>query len=381
MGEQPHIVILGAGFAGLAAARKLRQLLPRARVRLVAARAQFIYLPSLIWIPIGLRRGQDLVLPLGPILARHALDFTQAHVTGLAEGGRRVLTDRGPLRNDALILAAGAHSVPALPGGAQVPSLCAGPEAAQRIGDRLRALDRGRIVLGCDPNPAEPAALRAGPTFELAFGIDTWLRRLKRRERFELSLFSALPEPARQLGASAVARIDAELARRGIALHAGRSATAFSAQAVHFGEERLAADLAVYTPGLSGPDWATPGVLPLSPGGFVLADEYAAVPGLERVYAAGDVASFAGPQWSPKLAHMAQLQAALAAVNLAAELGGSDRRERLRHEIAYVLDTLDAGLFVHRTAAHAVSSRPLAPLHWAKRAVERRYLAALQAQG
>jgi sulfide:quinone oxidoreductase len=66
MPATPHIVILGAGFAALTAVRELRKRSPHARISLVAPKAEFVYLPSLIWIPSGLRKGSDLILPLKP---------------------------------------------------------------------------------------------------------------------------------------------------------------------------------------------------------------------------------------------------------------------------------------------------------------------------
>ena len=102
MQTPPRIVILGAGFAALTTVRELRKRAPKARITLVAPKAEFVYLPSLIWIPSGLRRGADLILPLGRFLKDHDVEFIQGRVTGLSDGGRVVLTDNGPGEHDAL---------------------------------------------------------------------------------------------------------------------------------------------------------------------------------------------------------------------------------------------------------------------------------------
>jgi sulfide:quinone oxidoreductase len=65
-----HIVILGAGFGALTAVRELRRRAPDARISLVAPKAEFVYLPSLIWVPTGLRQGKDLILPLDAASSR-----------------------------------------------------------------------------------------------------------------------------------------------------------------------------------------------------------------------------------------------------------------------------------------------------------------------
>ena len=45
-----RITIIGAGFAALSAARKLRKLDAEVEITLIAPKAELIFLPSLIWI-------------------------------------------------------------------------------------------------------------------------------------------------------------------------------------------------------------------------------------------------------------------------------------------------------------------------------------------
>lgn len=377
MSESPHIVLLGAGFAALAAARALRRLRPRAKIRLVAPARRFVYRPSLIWVPVGLRKAREIEVPLAPFLARHALDFTPAIVTGVADRGRTVLTSRGRVRNDALIVATGASFVAGLDGAEHALGLCEGVAAAERVRERLLAMQGGRIAIGCGANPAEPGATRCGPMLELLFGIDTWLRRLGTRARFLLTFFSTAAEPLKSFGQSAVDRLHDELERRDIESHTGITLRGFSPAGVHTDAGLLGAELVVYTPGLGGPPWLPQSELPRSAGGFIAADEYCAVDGLERVFVAGDAGSFPGPVWSPKLAHMAQLQANVAAANLHAALDDEIPPSRLHHELAFVIDTLEGGIMLYRDDAHAMATPAAAPMHWAKRAVERRFLSSL----
>ena len=128
-----RLLVLGSGFGALTAARELRRRAPGASITLVSPRPEFVYLPSLIWVPAGLRRGQDLTLPLQGFLARHRLEHMPASVTGLAEGGRTVLTDQGALPNDGLIIATGGRFLKKMPGiepccvsrGVEIASSCA----------------------------------------------------------------------------------------------------------------------------------------------------------------------------------------------------------------------------------------------------------------
>ncbi|WP_126446165.1 hypothetical protein [Sulfuricystis multivorans] len=60
-----RVSIIGAGFAALAAARRLRQIDSQVEITVIAPRSELIFLPGLIWIPSGWRRPEDLVVPLG----------------------------------------------------------------------------------------------------------------------------------------------------------------------------------------------------------------------------------------------------------------------------------------------------------------------------
>jgi sulfide:quinone oxidoreductase len=95
--ESARIVILGAGFAALTAARELRQRAPAANISLVSPSAEFVYLPSLIWIPPGIRKGSDLIIPLDRFLKKYRIVHVIGSVTGLKNGGRTVLTDCGEI--------------------------------------------------------------------------------------------------------------------------------------------------------------------------------------------------------------------------------------------------------------------------------------------
>lgn len=101
-----RITILGAGFAALTAVQRIRAQAPTAEITLVAPHAEFLFYPSLIWIP-SLRRGADLQIDLRPFLTRQRVHWHPGTVTGKASGGRQVLTDTGIIDNDGLIIASG----------------------------------------------------------------------------------------------------------------------------------------------------------------------------------------------------------------------------------------------------------------------------------
>jgi len=371
----PHrIAILGAGFAALTAARELRRLAPQAHITLIAPKAEFVYLPSLIWVPTGIRKGSDLILPLDRFIADHRLEFRAASVTGLKDCCRTIITDKGEISTDALLIATGGRFLKGLPGIEHALTLCQGVAAAEEIAKKLREMDGGHIAFGFGGNPKEPSAMRGGPMFELLFGVETWLRQQGKRDRFTLTFFNAAAEPGKRLGDKAVKGLVAEMERRGVKTHLGHKISGFTAQGVETEGGNLPADLILFMPGLTGPAWVENSDLPISPGGFIQADEFCRVPGKVGVYVAGDAGSFPGPDWLPKQAHMADLQAKAAAQNLVLALDGKPPEARPKAELICIVDSVDSGILVYRDEKRAWLLPPSRIFHWAKRFFEGHYL-------
>ncbi|HRZ23089.1 MAG TPA: FAD-dependent oxidoreductase [Candidatus Contendobacter sp.] len=369
-----RITLIGAGFAALTAVQRIRALAPATEITLIAPRPEFVFYPSLIWIPDGLRQGEDLRIDLRAFLLRQDVRFHQASVTGLVEGGRRVLTNAGPVDNDGLIIAAGGRFIKRLPGIEHALIPCASIEAAEAIRDRVQALSGGVIAFGFAGNPHEPAAVRGGPMFEFLFGIDALLRQQGRRDRFKLVFFSPAEQPGQRMGPPAVAKLLERMAKLGVETRLGRKMVRFEADKVVTEGGEFAADLILFMPGLTGPAWLEQTELPKSPGGMIRADAQCRVPGWERVYVAGDAGSFPGPDWMPKQAHMADLQARAAAANLLAELDGKTPTATFKTELICIVDMLDRGMLVWRTPERLITLPPTWFGHQAKRFYEWWYL-------
>jgi len=373
-GMTAHIAILGCGFAALTAVRELRRRDREVRITLVAPKTELMYYPSLIWVPSGLRRGADLQIDVSGFLAEQRVEFHAGRVTGLADGGRTVLTDNGTLTSDALLIASGGRFLKAMPGIEHALTICEGAPAAEAIRERLANMDGGTIAFGFGTNPKEQGAMRGGPMFELLFGIDTLLRKQGRRERFKLVFFNAAKEPGKRLGDKAVAGLLREMRKRDIATHLGHKLTGFEADKITTEGGDVPADLILFMPGMSGPAWASEAGLPLSDGGFFKADTHCQVAGADKVYVAGDSGSYPGPDWLPKQAHIADLQAKAAAENLLLALAGKPSVAHFKPELICIVDTLDRGILVYRDEKRALILPPCRLLHWAKRFFEWQYL-------
>ncbi len=369
-----RITVLGAGFGALSTVRELRRRTTNAQITLVAPRAELHYLPGIIWIPAGLRTRADLIVPLDNFLRRMNVVFHGAEVTGLADGGRTVTTTQGNVANDALVIATGGRFLKKLPGIEHAITPCEGVAAAERIRDRLRALPGGTIAVGFAGNPNEPSAVRGGPMFEFLFGIDEQLRREGRRDRFKIVFFNPSTEPGSRLGPRAVKHLLADMARRDIHTHLGHKLVRFESSKVVTEGGEFAADLILFMPGMTGNAWFDDTDLPRSPGGLLQADPHCRIPGTERLYVVGDSGSFPGPDWMPKQAHMADLQAAAAAQNLLADPQGQPANATFKIELICIVDAIDHGTLIWRTPNRNWLLPSTRLLHWAKRAFEWNYL-------
>ena len=368
------ITIVGAGFAGLSAVRQLRKQDKNCEITLIAPNAELHYLPSLIWVPSGLRKREDIIIPLGNFFRRMNVNFHQGSVTGLRDAGRTVETDNGDVSNDGLIIASGGRFIKKLPGIENAITPCEGITAAEKIRDRLVEMEGGTIAFGFAGNPKEPSAMRGGPMFEFLFGTDTLLRKQGRRDKFDLVFFSPAPKPGNRLGPKAVGKLLGEMKKRGVKTYLGEKMKAFESNKVITEGAEFDADLIIFMPGMTGNKWFDNSDLPRSEGGLIKANEHCKVETMDAVYVAGDSGSFPGPDWMPKQAHMADLQAEAAAKNLHAELNGQTVSAGFKVELICIVDSNDKGIMVSRTEKRNIMLPATVVLHWAKRFFEWMYL-------
>ncbi|QEP44031.1 NAD(P)/FAD-dependent oxidoreductase [Ectothiorhodospiraceae bacterium BW-2] len=368
------IAVLGSGFAALTAVKTLRRLDPALNITLVAPKAEFVYLPSLIWIPSHIRRPEQLQIPLDNFLRRHKITLHTGSVTGLAKRGRQVTTTTGDLDCDGVIIATGGQFIKKIPGIEHTITPCEGIEAAVKIEQQLSSMSQGSIAIGFASNPNEPTAMRGGPMFEFAFGLDTLLKQQQKRDKFKLTFFSPAPKPGIRLGEKAYHGIVTEMKKRQIEMRFGNKIKAFEPGKVIDEQGEFSADLILFMPGMTGNRWFDQTELPRSAGGLLQTDQYGKVPGWETLYVAGDSGSFPGPDWMPKQAHMADLQAQAAAKNLLAELEGKPISAAPEPELICIVDTNREGMFVLRTPKRNIVLPPMRVMHWIKRLYEWWYL-------
>ncbi len=289
-----------------------------------------------------------------------------SEVTSLEDDGRKVVTPIGVHENDALIIASGGRFIKKLPGIENAITPCEGLSAAEEIRDRIKDMDGGNIAIGFASNPKEPSAMRGGPMFEFLFGIDTQLRAEGRRDKFNLTFFTPAKKPGARLGEKAVKGLLTEMKKRNIATHLGNKMKKFESDKVITEGGEFDADLILFMPGMTGNTWFDNTDLARSEGGLLKANQFCEVEGTDKIFVAGDSGSFPGPDWMPKQAHMADLQAAAAAQNALDALDNKPASHTFKIELMCIVDSNNKGMYVSRTMKGGIILPNCRLMHYAK---------------
>jgi sulfide:quinone oxidoreductase len=203
-----HIVILGAGFAGVTAAYALKSKLgPHDEMTVVSDKPYFHFVPSNPWVAMGWRERSDIAFPIGPYLESRGIRFIHSGVKRILPDVIQVDLENGDvLFYDYLLIATGvAGMTEEIPGLAEHTHSVIHVDQAERAFSAYREFVRhpGPIVVG-----AAAGSSVLGPLYEYAFLIDADLKRRNIRERVPITLVTPEPWPG-HLGLGAEGSRDA----------------------------------------------------------------------------------------------------------------------------------------------------------------------------
>jgi NADH dehydrogenase len=281
-----EVVVLGGGFAGLAA---LRALPPRFRTTLVDMRPAFEFLPNLHELISGLKTRDGLQLPLRPLAMRAGARFLRARVVEIDPEARRVHFEKGrALRYDALIFALG--GVNAAHGVAGVERFALpfkSVDDAARIAARLDELERSAD----GPQPV----VVVGGGLEGVEVLGEILRRDPEGRAFRPTLVEAGPRLLAEAPAGVARSVRRHAEEGGVTILAGEPVAAVArARVVLANGTRLPSRCTIWTGGPApSPVIAASGLA--APGAWCAVRETLAHPRHPEIFVCGDAAALRRP--------------------------------------------------------------------------------------
>jgi sulfide:quinone oxidoreductase len=310
-----HVVILGAGFAGLELAARLSEaFVDEVRVTLIDQNDSFSFGYSKLDVLFGRKATEDVLLPYADI-SKEGVEFHRERVESIDPEARRVTTNQQSYDADVLVVALGAdYDFAATPGfeegGLEYYSLA----GAERMRDALPEFESGTILIGilghpfkCPPAPFEGALL-----------LHDYLEQRGLREAAEIRVIGPMSAPV-PITKEVSQSILAALGERGIEYMANQHITELDTRGKNSlleSGESLPYDLFVGIPVHRVPEVVDASGLAVD--GWVPVERTNLATRFAGVYAVGDVAG--AP--TAKAGVFAESAAAVVAGDIAARLRG-----------------------------------------------------------
>lgn len=279
-GGRRHVVVAGAGVAGLETALALQALAAqRVSVELIAPESDFVYRPLAVAEPFHV--GEMRQFPLARLVEAAGAGLRPGALAAVEPEEKRVtLADGGTLEYDVLVLALGARPLAAVPGTLTFRGIPADSTELERLLERMTTRDLRRLVFTVPADSTWPL-----PLYELALLTGEYLA--EHLAHADLTLVTPEEQPLGLFGTRASEAMALLFEMRGIALETAATPLAFEEGVLRLeGGGTIAADAVVALPKLEGPELKG---IPQDERGFVPTDEHGRVVGLTDVYAAGDL--------------------------------------------------------------------------------------------
>jgi NADH:ubiquinone reductase (H+-translocating) len=332
------ILIVGAGFAGLNAAKKLRGV-AGIEVTVFDRENHHLFQPLLYQVAMASLSPADIAVPIRSVLADRNMRIIKADALEVDLTARRLRADCGEFAYDYLLVACGAKHTyfgheqwePHAPGLKTLPQAT---EIRRRVLEAFEAAER----------ESDPEARRRHLTFVLVGGGPTGVElagAIGEMSRYTLARdFRAIdPRQTRVILVEAGPRIlpafDPRLAARamrdleslGVQVWTGARVSDISEDGVTIGNEQIAAATVVWSAGVRAADIGKSLGVPLDPAGRVIVKDDLSIEGHPEVFVAGDLANCpdADGKPLPGIAAVAKQQGRHIAAIIKAELAGRPR--------------------------------------------------------
>ena len=338
--KTPRVVVVGAGFGGLEAARKLAKL--PVQVTVLDRKNHHTFQPLLYQVATAGISPGEIAAPIRWILrGRKNVEVLLADVQGFDLQRRKVICPDLEVSYDYLVVAAGAgHSYfghdawePTAPGLKTI-------EDALEIRRRVLLafeLEEKATLAGQPERPLNFVIVGAGPTgVELAGTLAEIAKNVLRHEfisinpaRTRIILLEGgprvLPSYAPDLSESAVKQLE----RLGVQVRTSALVTTIEPGAVWVGRERIPAAVVLWAAGVQASSLGKELDVPLDRAGRVMVNRDLSIPGHPEVFVVGDLASLKDQRGNllPGVAPVAMQQGRAAADNIKRDLRRHPRRD------------------------------------------------------
>jgi NADH dehydrogenase len=298
--RRPHVVIVGAGFAGLYAARALRR--APVRVTVIDRKNHHLFQPLLYQVATAALNPSDIAAPIRGILGRQGVRVLLAEVERVDVPRKQVILKDGEVGYDYLILATGAtHSYFGHDEwGRHAPGLktledaleirrrvLLAFEAAERVEDpRLRQELLTFAIIGAGATGVEMAGALAEISRQaLARDFQSIDPREARILLFE-GLGKVLPPYPDPLSEAARRSLE----RLGVEVRTRAQVTEVDALGIRVGEEWIPTRTIIWAAGVAASPIARSLGAPIDRAGRVLVTQFLTVPGHDEIFVLGDLA-------------------------------------------------------------------------------------------
>jgi sulfide:quinone oxidoreductase len=352
------ILVIGGSFGGLTAAFELKRHLGKKHdITLLCDQDKFVFIPSLPWLCMGWVKGKDIILDLKKILESKGIKFIQGEAKKIDPQNKIVSASGGDLGYDYLVIATGAvlnfDAIPGLnPGDGFTHSIFLLEYAleANKAWERFLK-DPGPVVLG-----APQGASCFGPAYELAYMIDTELRRRKLRHKVPITFITSEPFLG-HMGVGGVGKsrraIEDGFQERDIKTYTNVEIEEITKEEIKLKDgTAVKHKFSMIVPPFRGVDAIlnSPGLG--NPKGFVPADEFYRHPKYPEIFTVGVAMALAPseptpvPTGVPKTGFMTEHMAKVAAKNIAATINGKGL-ETHSLDVFCILDAGNKGTFMY----------------------------------
>ena len=338
MNHKPHIAVVGAGFGGVYAAKRLARLLgDEADITLIGRDNYFLFTPLLHEVATGGLSPRSVIEPVAEIFRGTSVHFCQGEVHGIDFGAKTVSSDNCSFVYDYLIMASGAKTnTYGVPGAAEhalkLKTLSDAVTLRKRVIESIKKASRTTddaerkrllsfVVVGAGPTGVELVTELAEFVFQVA---KSYYGKALSAHEISITLIASGPEVIPQFSSKVRAKALAVLRKKGVEVLLGTAVTKVLPDGVQT-SRFVPAGTVVWVAGVEASFPEMKGETHMHKSGRLMVNEFLQIQGHTESFAVGDGAILPikeGEPPVPQLAQTAVQEAQIAAANIAALIRG-----------------------------------------------------------